>query len=317
VVAVAIAPLKQRFAAAGESAIRFRAALLEAMASIGAPEFATEFLANLDTDQPELLLPAIEGIKTIGDASRIDRVLALTASSDARVRRRAIEALAALGSDPAHLEAMVSRLSPASEPGEAVRQAAWDGFRAVLSTLSPATRLHWAGRLQDLPELEEQYLVELANDLAGGEPPPAELSAVRRRLAERFDAQQRFAESFPLWRGLWHASTEAGDAAAPQLGLSYLRAMLRVGRHEMVGELAVNLVSGADQAVRDEVQVLLLAHLTALREAGDDQQLEPYLAALELLPPDAFSQEFKQAILDARAGLPSADEAAAAESTGQ
>ena len=209
-IAAAIEPLKQRFATTSPDALRLRASLLEAMAGIGAAEFTEEFLANLDADQPRLLLPAIAGVTTVRDGSRIDRIFALASSNDARVRCRAFEALGVLGGAPAHLEATVSRLSPATEPSEAVRQAAWGAFCSILQGRPVQVRLEWAARLKDFPEREEAYLKDLTADLAGLQPPPAELDAARRQLAELYDAQGRFAESFPLWRDLWQSYVQAG-----------------------------------------------------------------------------------------------------------
>lgn len=303
-VARAVGPLKARFASAGDS-VRLKAALLGAMAGLGAADCSEEFLSNLEATEPDLLLPALEGVRSIGDASRVDRILALTASNDARVRRRAIEALVVLGGDEAHLETLVNRLSPSVEPNDGVRQAAWEGFGAIVSRQSIASRLTWAERLKDLPEREELFLAELIGDLSQIQPVPAELALARRRLAEVFDSQSRFAESFGVWRDLWQSMSAEGTADSREVGLAYLAAMLQAGRYEGLAELVPALTSAARAGAGGEVEKLLADHLEQVNGANDDQRLQAYLIGLERLDVGLFGAALRQAMDRARTRIAS------------
>ena len=303
VIAQAIDPLRQAFASAPPEALRLRAALLGAMASIGAEQFAEEFAANLDAEESELLLPALQGVRAVGDVSHIDRVLTLVVHNDPRVRRRAIEALAALGGEPAHLEVLVSRLNPAVEPNDGVRQAAWTGFRGLLAKAVPGARLQWADRLAEFPELAIAYLVELVTDLADHKPSPIELSEARLRLASLYEAQSRRAEALGIWRDLWPALCEAGDARVYEVGLSLLRATLESHRYEKLDELLVKLVADLDVPAREPVARLVLEHLEAQQEASPDQELQTLFDSLDRLPGDMFDPVFHGAVEEARQRL--------------
>jgi len=303
VIAPAIGPLKQRFASAPPGALRLRAALLGAMASIGAAEFADEFAANLEADEPDLLLSALQGVRAVGDASRIDRILSLVAHNDPRVRRRAIEALAVPDGDPAHLEALINHLNPVVEPNEGVRQAAWNGFRGLSSEASPAVRLQWADRLTEFPDLQATYLAELITALAEEKPPPLELGEARLRLASLYEAQSRYAEALLVWGDLWPALVEAGDARASEAGLSLLRATLEARRYEKLEELLARLAEGLDLAAREPIARVVLEHLAARQAAGSGQELQTLLDSLGRLPADAFDPAFHQAVDQARQRL--------------
>ena len=170
-IAPAVEPLERRLAAAPAEALRLRAALLGAMANIADPAFADELSAGLDETEPDLLVPALRGTRALGVADRVPRVLSLTTHADPRVRRWAIEALGVLGSEPTHVEALVSRLNPAIEPNETARQAAWTGFGQITAKLPPDARLQWADRLTELPDLQVTYLAQLVNDLDRSRPP--------------------------------------------------------------------------------------------------------------------------------------------------
>jgi HEAT repeat protein len=305
--APAIAPLKQRFAAAGPEELHLRAALLGAMADIAATEFSEEFLANLDAAEPDLLLPALTGVRTIGDASRMDRILALVGHNDARVRRRAIEAVAALDGEAGHAEALFQRLHPGIEPDETVRQAAWEGFRSILTEVSPAVRFQWADRLGELPELEEAYLAELVQSLAGQKPVPAECTDARLWLAKLYEARARPADALPLWRDSWQALVEAGDSRAGDVGLSLLRATLDAGRYDGLDELLTALIAGLDAATREPIGRVVLGHLNARPDGADAPDMSELLDSLERLPADAFDASFREAVRAARAELAAAE----------
>ena len=300
IISPATEPLLQRFAAAPPESLRLRAAVLGAMANIGAAEFANEFLANLEATEPELLLTALQGVCAAGDAGCIDRVLALMGNDDPRVRRAAAETIGALGSEPAHVEVLLNRLNPAIEPSERVRQTAWASFRRILSGKPPAEYLQWADRLEGFPELEEAYLAELIGNLADRQPPPAELNVARARAAELYDANGRFAESLPLWRELWQRPPAAGGPPQSHVGLRLLRACLETNRLDNLAPLLKALTATAEPAQRAEVADMVLGHLQAAKSAEQDQTVELLLNAIDQLPADTFGADFNKAVSDVR-----------------
>ncbi|HUU83887.1 MAG TPA: HEAT repeat domain-containing protein [Phycisphaerae bacterium] len=299
-IAPAIDPLKRHFAATPPEELSQRAALLQAMADIGSTDFAEEFVANLDAGEPDLLLPALAGVRSIGDASRIERILALTGHKDPRVRRRAISAVAALDGESTHVEALLQRLNPTVEADESVRQVAWEGFMSALSDASPGVRLQWADRLQEYPERKEAYLAALVDDLADGTPVPAEYTEARLRLANLYDGQGSHAKALPLWRDLRVALGAADDPRADAIGLSLLRATLAVGRYEGLVELITSLVADVEPAAREAIAGVVLDHLEAVSNTGDAEALGPLLDALDGLPADVFDPAFYEAIQAAR-----------------
>jgi len=309
VAAPVIEPLKQRFAAAPPQSVRLRAALLGAMASIGSPQFAPEFTANIEAAEPELLLTALQGVRTLGDATRIDRILALLGSDDARVRRAAAEAVGALGSEPAHLEALVNRLASGTEPNPRVRQAAWAGFQAILARKPAQPRLQWAERLADFPDLEEAYLTALVRDLGASQPPAPEINIARWRLARLYDASGRFAESFPMLRDLWQNLPPDGNPSRQEVGLALLRAGLELRRYERVGEILSPLTEGAEAARKAEIGRMLLEHAQARAAAGEANDLAPLFEAIGKLPPETLDAGLRQKLEEARSAPPPQPEA--------
>jgi HEAT repeat protein len=285
----AIEPLKQRFATAAKEDLTLRAALLSAMANLGRAEFAPEFNANLDTPEPELLLPALDGIRETRDSSRLERVLALITHADPRVRRRAIQAAAALG-DPSHAEAIFARVSPAVESSDNVRPVAWDGLLELLGRSNAETRLLWSERMLDFPERREAYLLELEREWSQSQPASRELAETRRRLAAWFDSSQRYAESLPRLIQLFTNSTDGVSkegVAAP-----LLRAELALGRYEDLCRQLPDLVGVASNAERDQIAKLLLEHCRTEIEAGRNLQLAGLQAAIKALSPDALGPQF-------------------------
>jgi len=296
----AIVPLKERFASAAPASLRLRAALLGAMANVGASEFSAEFAANLDAPEPDLLLPALQGVRTLADASRIDRVVALLANADPRVRRRAAETLGTIGSDRVHIEALAVRLNPATEQNEGVRQAAWAGFRRLTSLQPISERLQWVDRLKDAPDQEITYLSDLVGELALSKPTPPELNNARRRLARLCDAQGRHAEALTVWRDLWQALEKDNAPETAEAGLELLRATLTTSRLEKLDELVVRITAVLDDFERQEAARMILDHAAVLEATGAEAELRQLLEVLSNLPADTFDAEFRAGLEDLR-----------------
>lgn len=292
----AIEPLKLRFASAPDGAQRLRVAVLGAMADIGAAEFADEFIANLEAANPDLLLTALQGIRVLGNATRNDRILALMGHDDARVRRAAAETMGTVGTEAAHLAALLNRLNPATEPNERVRQTSWASFRALLARKQPAERLTWVDRLRGLPGLEEAYLIELIADLAARNPAPAELTDARWRLAMLLHEAGRFADAVPGWRELWQ-TVEATDSphGKYEAGRYLLQATLETQRYDKIGDVLTSLLADQDAGRRGEVVQVLLEHLGKLQPQAGSPELSPLLDVVDQLPAEAVGDQVRQA----------------------
>jgi HEAT repeat protein len=285
--AEAVEPLKLRYAAAPAPDLRLRESLLVAMAQIGDPSCSAEFVSALDSTEPQILASALVGIKAIGGAHQLSRLMALTEHSDARVRQRAIEALASLGSESVHLERLAARLNPAVEPSDACRQAAWVGFRQLLKTKAMSVRLEWSDRLKTLPDLQRDYLEELAAEMAGQNPPRAELRGVRRRLAESYAAAGHASEVLPHWIALYKALAADGDPEAIAVGQSALGAALAARRNDACVELVTQLLASADATLADAVIDALDESMRSLAAAGDVPAAEALRAALRSVPTES------------------------------
>ncbi len=312
-VAPAVEALRNRFEGTPREKVQLRAALLGAMASIAASEFPEEFLLNLDEDDPELLLPALAGVKAVGRADRMERILALISSSDARVRRRAIEAIAALGGDVAHIEALASRLRTEVEPNEGVRQAAWLGFQALVTTQPSAIRLDWAIRLVDQPKHQEQLLGLLIAEFEDAGVQPPEILQARQHLAALFEGQGRQIEAVPVRRRIWQTLAESNSEQAAQAGLDYLGDCLVVGHYEVLGELIQSLVAGKAQSTIDAVEQQLVSHFDVLQSENSTDRLNRFVEQLDQIDAAMDSDRLREAIRHAQTQLaaPDAPESAA------
>jgi HEAT repeat protein len=315
VIAPAIPVLLQRLEQAPEDDLRLREALLRAMAGVCAPEFADVFAAHLALDEPQLLLPAIRGVVCLPDARNLDRLVTLTGHADPRVREVACEALGALGSEPAHLETLIGRLSPTAESSDAVRQAAWAAWRDILRRKPPRDRLQWVERLPETPDRAIAYLHELISDLASHNPPPPELNLARRQLASLYVKRGDFAAALPLWQQLFEGFRAANGPETGEVGIALLSAALAAGRPNVARETMLQLAT-ADPDVKRRVTETVTHHIdTALASDGRDA-LAALLDALRTLPPDAYGENFTAFLTATSEALqPSAPTTAPAEST--
>ncbi|MCH7526384.1 MAG: HEAT repeat domain-containing protein, partial [Planctomycetes bacterium] len=287
-IATAIEPLRTRFAAASPDDVRLKEALLGAMAGIGHPDFLPNFAENLSSDSPELVLAAIHGLIVVKDQSSLDRVRSHLMHEDSRVRQRAAEAVGALGSEPAHLEALVDRLSPNIEPNAGVRDAAWIGFRKILDQHPAAVRLQWVDRLEHLPDRRLALLEQLIGTWSASNPAPPELPRARDKIATFLIGQQRYTAAIPHLQDLRKSYLAAGDPLARHAGIILLQAYLQAGRHERVPELIDELADGADSSTRTAIRDVVLPYLEATI-INDDSVAAPLierLISLESLGPE-------------------------------
>jgi HEAT repeat protein len=263
-----------------------RIALLGAMAALGMPQFRPEFEANLSSDSPELLLRAIQGIAVIGNGDLVDRLSALTAHNDVRVRQRALEALGALGSED-QLPTIVARLNPSVEAIEGPRQAAWQAFLQICKKLPLSKQIAVVDRLVDFPTLAADYLKRLQDEMASTKPAPKELPEVREKLATIYDSLDRHCEALPYWRQLYTAAVYAADPRMHELALAQLRSALECDKTDRI-ESDMLALKDADESIKDAAVKAVMEYLDKHADAQETARRDAVVAALRTLPPDAF-----------------------------
>jgi len=237
----AVAALQMRYQNTAASSPELRAALLSAMAGVGDPSFAPEFLRAIDSTDGIMLRPAIRGLAAIGDRSKVLRIRALTADADALVRLAAVEAIAELGNEDADIESVLTRINPAIETNELVREAAWRAFRTVILKRPTAEQIGAAERLRETPDLEVRFLAEMSNRLSIANGHRDEAEFVRERLATLLVNQLKYDRASPHLRELFEAYADRDDARAFDTGLRWLDCALRSRPQQNVPEAVLRL----------------------------------------------------------------------------
>lgn len=307
----AAAPLKERFHAVSADDPTMRAALLTAMAGIADPAFTLEFLEAIESDEAMVVQPAVRGLLAVGEDSKLPRLRTLMAHADALVRLAATEAVGQLGHEDADLERLLTRLDPAIETNKLARDAAWRGFRGFLSRRSVSDRIKAAERLRDQPDLEVEYLEELADSLSGVNGASAGREAVLDRLAALLVADDHHAEAVPHLRTLCDLRSVGADGAAMECGLRLLDATLRdpaaSGLADLIRELA-GKVQANNGAVRDKIVECVAAWLESGEMALNVENARRQLAQLRSVPTDVLGEEWEKLLERAAARLESDDE---------
>ena len=124
--------------------VSLRRELVEAMADIADPRFTPLLIRHAGADElePTIRQAALRGLERVGDAAGLNIVLdRLAHDSDMGVREVAAHALGQLGDQPAHLQALRTRLDRTAETAPTVANAAWDAYLLVFQKLSPEDQL--------------------------------------------------------------------------------------------------------------------------------------------------------------------------------
>jgi len=305
-IAPAVEPLKKRFESAPDGDLRLKEALLAAMASIGDPAFTSDFVDNLSVDAPELVLAAIRGIKTVGARDHLDRLIAHLTHVDPRVRQRSAEAVGVLG-DQAALDALFNRLSPNVESNEGVRDAAWDGFRAILARSPADVRLQWANRLSELHDRQVALLNELIDAWTADGSAAPELVQARERLVDIYLADGNYADCINQLQQLRKQFVSQDDPRAQLVELQLVRATLEAGRHDRIVELVRDVAAGEDAQARAKIADTIVGYLDAAIARDPNTQLSALVDRLETLPPALLTDDwsarlavFRKRIADAQ-----------------
>ncbi len=292
--APAIEPLRQRFAAAPDDALRLKEALLSAMASIGDGAFQPEFVANLSSGSPELLLAAIRGIETGGGTEYLDAILSHLSHVDPRVRQLAAKAVGALGTADAHLQALITKLNPDEEANEGVRNAAWEGFRAILFRIPSSKRLAWIERLDRLPDRQIMLLEELIDERAVFAN-SADGIAAREKLAHILMSQDKYAGAIPHLQQLrkYYIAGNQSDAAMAA-GVELIRACLWGERHERLTPVIAEVMAAADAPQRQAVTHVVFEYCENALQQKNTAILSALLDHLSALQVEAHGPDWSQ-----------------------
>ncbi len=295
-IAPAIQPLRERFAAAPVDDIPFRETLLLAMANLGTSETVAEFVSHLNSESTELVLAAIRGIITSQSASHIDRVADRLAHPDPRVRQLAVDAVGALGDKPEHLRALVSRLNPDEESSEAVRSAAFQGFRRALDRQPSVQRLEWIEKLAGQADLQvailNDYITEWNTNGAGQELVDRARSMLKSILLEA----NRKSEAATVLRAMYDASVTNGGGGTFDVGVELLQTHLDLKQYRQAGELLVSLASQADVSQKEQLLTLLRAG-AALVSTEEDRSA--FLKEFSSISPDLSNPDWLSTIFSA------------------
>lgn len=289
----AILPDRYRSIPADQAALR--AALLTAMAGIGNPSFTPEFAAAVESDDAAILPAALRGLRAVGDSSKLPRFRTLTAHADPRVRLAAMEAIGQLGREDADVEVLLTRLNPAVEPNDSVREAAWRGFRQLVGRRSIPDRIRAAERLREMPDFSVKYLEELSGALATSGNHLAELDAVRERLATTLIAAGKDAEAVPHFRALYEMRLARADGSAQGTGLRWLESALRSSNPQGAAEVIVRLgEASGDEPIKAEIIRTVAQYLETPVTVADTERGRRLLAELRTVPPDLLGDLWTQ-----------------------
>jgi HEAT repeat protein len=291
-----VAPLQARYQALAANDTAMRAGLLTAMAGLGDPSFAPDFLLAVEADDPAMLRPAIQGLRSIGDSSKLSRLRRHTANPNPLVRLAAIEAVGQLGREDADLEALLQRVNPAVEQNDLARDAAWKGFRQLLRNKPVREQIRAAAMLREVPDREAEYLNDLAESLRERPEVAADLEMVRDRLANLFVAQGKFADAVPHLRELYTQRSKRSDSTALDTGLRLLDATLRTPGFAAAVNLLQQLstVCGNDDYLQTRVVETVGQFLESPELVADAGRSSSVLAELKNLPPGCLGNEWAQ-----------------------
>lgn len=279
--------IKERYRVAPAEDLAMRAALLSAMAGMANGAFSPELLDAMESNDPEIIQPAIRGLVALGELSKRPRLRTLMAHSDPTVRLAATTAVGQIGREDADVERLLIRLDPTVETNEPTRDAAWSGFKHVMSSRSIADRIKAAQRLRELPDFEIKFLTELADSMPVTNGDAAQRAVVLDRLATALLAQRRYTEAVPHLRALCDLPTEADSPDARATALRLLDATLRTpvprGTAELIGRLVSTAPSRQD---RNELITQVATYLDSDESHADAERMRALLADLRSVSTD-------------------------------
>lgn len=244
--AEAVSALKRRYQQTAGQVPALRAALLSAMGGIAPKEFVAEFLEEIESSDPAILRPAIFGLMSAGDKSKLPRLRTLTADADPQVRKAAVEAVARLGGEDADVESVLTRLNPAIESNELVRDAAWQAFSEISRDKPPSVQIQLARRLRETPDLELRYLLLLTANRSTAKVPAEDSEPILDRLGILLTEQGKFAEAVAPLRSLFESRADRGASDTFDAGMRWLNAALQSHEQNDVAEIVTRVAGTAN-----------------------------------------------------------------------
>jgi HEAT repeat protein len=307
----ATGPLRDRYHSTAVEDAAMRAALLAAMAGLAHPAFTPEFRDAMESDDATVLRPAIKGMVAVEDTSKLPRLRMLMAHTDPMVRLAAIDAVGQLGREDADLESLLTRLNPTIETNDLAQEAAWRGFRALLSNRSMQDRIRTARRLRDMPDLEGKYLGELADILSTPNGDTDNLDVVLDRLTEVLIGQGRYGKAIEPLRQLYDLRAARPDPRTLTTALRLLEATLRDPGQTDVAALIRELAAGASND-GDKAQIVdaVTQYLQSDELAAEPEHARSLLQSLRRLPPEIMGEGWTQRLDHTAEQLDTSDEAA-------
>jgi len=326
--------LSARYLAAADriDGTELREALLTAMGAVGDGELVGVIQGALRDRAAAVRLAAVGALAKLRDRSSSDLLAELMGDPDRGVRRAAVAALGVLGGAK-HLDEVLKRTDPSSEPDAEVRTEAWKVVTAALAKSAPEVMRAVADKLAgraDAADYRIKVLEMLAGALAGSKD-QAEADALRQlglalvkagRLAEaesplakswRIYESLASAQGLDVWREWVDAllatddpavvkalndqvNDEAFEAALAKL-MARLSELAAAGKHTTVLLLAgAALEQLPHRLTIDQRQTIekLAADSLIARKQADRQEVARLLAQLQTADPQAQQAALKR-----------------------
>jgi hypothetical protein len=250
----------------------------------------------VESDDPNVLQPAIRGLRAIGDKSKLSRFRALMSHADPMVRLAAVEAVGELGREDADLETILTRLQTAMESNELVRSSAWKSLQMFMSRRSDDQRIAASQRLRDQPDLEIRYLLELVNLFSTSNADASYLEKVLDRLTSVLTQQKKHAQSVPYLRQLHQMKKSRNDGSDQKIGLAWLGAVLRTASVGDVVAVVRQLCVSADPQNQQSVMAAIIGYLDSDEMVNNSERTRQLVGGLQSFSVDGWGEEWTQAL---------------------
>lgn len=295
-----VTPLKNRYLSISVEQMELKAALLTAMAGVAHVSFAPEFMDAVESNDPNVLQPAIRGLRAIGDNSKLIRFRALMSHADPLVRLAATGAVGEMGREDADLETILTRLQPAMETNALVRSSAWHSLQSFMSRRSIEERIEASQRLRDQPDLEIRYLLELVDAFSSSQSDSAYLEKVLDRLTLVLTRQKKYAQSIAYLRQLHQMkkgrNNDSDNGSAQDVGLVWLGAVLRSASPGDVAHVIRQLRQSANQPHQRKIMSAIIEFLDSTEMVENAERTRQLLTTLQSISTDGWGVEWSQAL---------------------
>jgi len=304
--------LSARFRKLGPEDTVLRSAVLTAMSGVGDPVFKPEFEEGLNSTNPEILRPAIRGVKALRLVSSAPRLRTLSSDADPLIRSAAIDALGQLGTEDADVECLLARLNPSIETNADVRETAWRAFREVVKRRPVASQLALCQRLPESTDLQLRFLEQFATSLEGQLEHEATLDASYHRMATLLSAKQRYVESSAIFKKLYDLRSKHPNGKSSEAGVLWLASSLRSDR-ESDSVATITALAAVPENIPSEEILTTVRGYVEDQVAADSERCRKLLDAVRQACPEDANQFWRDLIdlLDVKVRAGSANAKAA------